>query len=339
MLVRDAGDDWLLITQGDHARLAAELAAAVAKPPVLPGRILWADVVEAIRRHDDGWFERDTQPVWDADRRRCRNFDEYALTEATAVWRDSVRRVQALSTQPAEWFDRRIDRRLYEWMWCALSTAAAPQTWPDLLARFDGQVGPPIPEQGLSEVLTAMCAAGSVLKQGAQFAMNPWHRPRASLATLWVSGHFDALAERSALRYRDDFVQSSSLRVFRADHRRRVEESETACKDLVSTDNLNILMQTGIHSVQFFDRLSLELCLQPSPFRQRIAVPGWPELDWGTDESNAIACESGLFKPDSTELAVTARRVSKSSGTSAEEWTAAYKVAEVESLRWTLASV
>lgn len=214
MLVRDAGDDWLLITQGDHARLAADLAAAIAEPPELPGGIVWADVVDAIRHHDDGWFELDAQSVWDPDRRRVRNFDEYSVPEATAIWRDSVRRVHALATQPAEWFDRRIDRRLYEWVWCGLSTATEPLTWEELTAKYIEQVGPPIPESGLREVVDAMCAAGIALHREARFSLNPWHRPRASLAALWVSSHFNALAELAEARHAEDFRQVAAARGF-----------------------------------------------------------------------------------------------------------------------------
>lgn len=319
MLVRDAGDDWLLITQGDHARLAADLAAAIAEPPELPGGIVWADVVDAIRHHDDGWFELDAQSVWDPDRRRVRNFDEYSVPEATAIWRDSVRRVHALATQPAEWFDRRIDRRLYEWVWCGLSTATEPLTWEELTAKYIEQVGPPIPESGLREVVDAMCAAGIALHREARFSLNPWHRPRASLAALWVSSHFNALAELAEARHAEDFRQVAAARGFCADHRRWFEAAEAACSGLVSPDEFAKLAEIGFRAVQLFDRLSLELCRRTSPFWESITVGGWPPVNCIVD-GETIAIRSGVFGFVAETLEVSARRVPKLAGISAESW-------------------
>ncbi len=333
MLVRDAGDDWLLITQGDHARLAANLAAAVAEPPELPGGIVWADVVDAIRHHDDGWLELDAQPVWDPDRQRVRNFDEYSVSEATAIWRDSVRRVHALATQPAEWFDRRIDRRLYEWVWCGLSTATGPLTWEELTAKYVEQVGPPVLEAGLRDVVDAMCAAGIALRLGSRFSLNPWHRPRASLSTLWVSSHFDALAELAEARHADDFVQVAAARVFRADHRRWFEAAEAACSGLVSPEEFARLVEIGFRAVRLFDRLSLELCLRPPPFQESIAVGNLLEFDWNVD-GETIAIRSGILALQQGTFEMIARRVPKSAGNSAGSWRDACLTSASRSQRW-----
>lgn len=335
MLVRDAGDDWLLITQGDHARLAADLAEAVAEPPALPGGIVWADVVDAIRHHDDGWFERDARPVWDPDRRRVRNFDEYSLPEATAIWRDSVRRVHALATQPVEWFDRRIDRRLYEWVWCALSAASSPLTWEELAARYIEQVGPPVPEAGLREVVDAMCAAGIALREDFRLALNPWHRPRASLAALWVSSHFDVLAELAEARHANDLAQVAAARVFRADHRRWCEAAETACAGLVPPEEFAELAEIGFRAVQLFDRLSLELCRQTSPFRLEVAVPGWPRLELRI-EGESFGLAPGVLSPLPTTFEAGALRIPMSAEDSAESWDAAVHASGRQLQCWTV---
>lgn len=333
MLVRDAGDDWLLITQGDHARLAAELAAAVAKPPELPGGIVWADVVDAIRHHDDGWFELDAQPDWDPERRRVRNFDEYSVLEATAIWRDSVRRVQALATQPAEWFDRRIDRRLYEWVWCGLSTATEPLTWEELTAKYVEQVGPPVPDAGLRDVVDAMCAAGIALRLGSRCSLNPWHRPRASLAALWVSSHFDALAELAEARHADDFVQIAAARVFRADHRRWFEAAEAACSGLVSPEEFAKLVEIGFRAVQLFDRLSLELCLRPPPFSASFSVGGWPPIDWAVGVET-ITTRPGTLDLTPKTLQIGVRRLSKSDDHSADTWPEVLRACVLQTRHW-----
>lgn len=64
MIVRDEGTTLLLITQPDHARLSADLMAAVRTEPALqtPAR---ATVLLATREHDNGWAEVDAEPTID----------------------------------------------------------------------------------------------------------------------------------------------------------------------------------------------------------------------------------------------------------------------------------
>lgn len=61
MLRHEIPDGWLLIRHPDHAALAGEFAAAwgndVFRPPEPRD-----DVLEGIRRHDDGWAARDAAP-------------------------------------------------------------------------------------------------------------------------------------------------------------------------------------------------------------------------------------------------------------------------------------
>jgi Protein of unknown function (DUF3891) len=64
MIVRDAGGDWQVVLQTDHAELAEEVARA------------WAhrgprhdSVVLAARRHDDGWATWERSPMVDGDGR------------------------------------------------------------------------------------------------------------------------------------------------------------------------------------------------------------------------------------------------------------------------------
>ena len=54
MIRRDAGDDWLLISQVEHARIAAEIASAWGNDrfAAVPMHDL---LVHAVRHHDDAW--------------------------------------------------------------------------------------------------------------------------------------------------------------------------------------------------------------------------------------------------------------------------------------------
>lgn len=65
MIVRDEGTTLLLITQPDHARLSADLVAAIQTEPALRTAAREA-VLLATREHDNGWAEVDAEPTIDA---------------------------------------------------------------------------------------------------------------------------------------------------------------------------------------------------------------------------------------------------------------------------------
>lgn len=62
MLRAKTPDGWILIRHPDHAALAGEFAARWGNPAFRPPEPA-ADVLEGIRRHDDGWAARDERPV------------------------------------------------------------------------------------------------------------------------------------------------------------------------------------------------------------------------------------------------------------------------------------
>jgi hypothetical protein len=70
MLVRDAGDNWQIVLQTDHGRLAGDFARAWAEPPDRRRSMeLVAD------RHDDGWFVWEQAPNLDGEGRPCSYLD------------------------------------------------------------------------------------------------------------------------------------------------------------------------------------------------------------------------------------------------------------------------
>jgi len=89
MIRRDHEDDWLLIAQIDHARLAAEIAAVWGNDvvPPLPVSDL---LVPAIRHHDDGWQKWAAAPQIDPDTGRPLNFTEMPMAVSTAIWEQSI---------------------------------------------------------------------------------------------------------------------------------------------------------------------------------------------------------------------------------------------------------
>lgn len=89
MIRRDDDDHWLLISQVDHAQVAAEIAAAWGNERIA-GLPLPELLVTAIRHHDDGWREWARSPRVDPETGQPRNFTEMPMREATVLWSQSI---------------------------------------------------------------------------------------------------------------------------------------------------------------------------------------------------------------------------------------------------------
>ncbi len=88
----DGRPAWLLVTQRDHAALAAELSqracvsAALGSDPAVRQEVEWT-----IRHHDDGWQDWDEAPGFaDDPPGRPRSFDEMRVEDAHAIWTRSI---------------------------------------------------------------------------------------------------------------------------------------------------------------------------------------------------------------------------------------------------------
>ncbi len=85
---RDGSEAWLLISQIEHAHLAAALAESWGAPPFdpLPGG---DELQRAIYHHDDGWAQWDARPEVD-DAGRPVEFTEMRTRDALDIWRKSI---------------------------------------------------------------------------------------------------------------------------------------------------------------------------------------------------------------------------------------------------------
>ncbi len=83
-----------IVLQPDHSRVAGEIAKAL-HPGVFGA--LPPDVVRAIAEHDYGWSESDQQQIVNMHSQPLRPFPELSPDEATASWRESIRRAEAVS--------------------------------------------------------------------------------------------------------------------------------------------------------------------------------------------------------------------------------------------------
>jgi hypothetical protein len=89
MIRRDVGNDWWLIRQPEHARLAAELAEAWCAWPAAPPE-LHALLLFAIRHHDDGWSAWEMAPDVYPPLAAPRQFTEMEAATATRLWSASI---------------------------------------------------------------------------------------------------------------------------------------------------------------------------------------------------------------------------------------------------------
>src|SRR4051794_14930642 len=91
MIRRDDRDRWLLISQVDHARLAAEVAGAWGNARFArPEPVAWT--LPAIAHHDDGWAAWERRPRIDPGTGKPFSFFEMPIADSIDLWRSSIAR-------------------------------------------------------------------------------------------------------------------------------------------------------------------------------------------------------------------------------------------------------
>jgi len=94
MIVVPEGPALLLVTQPDHAHLAAELLS-LWRADGLSGHPRRGDLLFAAREHDNGWREADAAPRWDAGRGRPHDFMTLPRGDRIEIWERGVCRFAA----------------------------------------------------------------------------------------------------------------------------------------------------------------------------------------------------------------------------------------------------
>ncbi len=94
MLVTPREDRRIVITQADHARLAASFLALFRLPDLLanPRR---EELLRAVAEHDNGWWESDSAPELDPATGGPRDFRALGRETRWAIWRRGVERFAA----------------------------------------------------------------------------------------------------------------------------------------------------------------------------------------------------------------------------------------------------
>lgn len=85
MIVARDGEALRVVTQHDHARLAEEILA-LWRADALPGHPRRAEILFAVREHDNGWREADSAPRADPETGRPRDFSSMPRDVRFEIW-------------------------------------------------------------------------------------------------------------------------------------------------------------------------------------------------------------------------------------------------------------
>lgn len=284
MIRRDAHDRRLLISQVEHARLAADLAEAWRDPQLLefPQRL---ELLSAIRHHDDGWAGWEQAPTLNADG-APRDFTEMPMPVATDIWSRSIDACaeseelarQLILTDFKQFLVRRgwkpTESRI-EILHTILENPEA-NTYDGVVERLvSSEIR--VSRATLFRTLTMLVEANIIEPLGVDlwdsgFRVTRERRRPSPSGGLWVSRHFSHLAEqaRDSRTSTEDkqatglfLDQQAALRdIWR--HRLGWENSATAIEQLE---------ETGFLWLQTFDRISLWFCCAERTDPYTITLP------------------------------------------------------------------
>ena len=140
MIVVAEQETWLFITQPDHAAFAAELTS-LWRAEGVPDHPRRADLLFAVREHDNGWREADAAPRWNRERRLPHDFLTIPRPARIEVWERGVSRFAGERPWAALLITRHA-RRLHR-------DRRGVDGWEDLLETLDEL------ERGLAEATGA----------------------------------------------------------------------------------------------------------------------------------------------------------------------------------------
>lgn len=195
MIIRDAGSEWLVITQPDHAALAGRLMAAW-QADGLPDRPTREAVLFATTHHDIGWHEEDADPRVDPVARRPYDFMNLPAEGRQAIWPRAVSALSLRSTYAAALVAQHaltIYRRYAAdptWHRFFAEMEASRDEWYAADRRPDGSSGGPLDPTGADRLLFlrdyAIVRIGDLLSL---IFCNAWTEPEERDGyRLWLEG-------------------------------------------------------------------------------------------------------------------------------------------------------
>lgn len=346
MIRRDAGNDWLLISQVDHAHLSGRVAAVWGNETV-PRLPVPDDLVPAIRDHDEGWRDWERHPQVDPESGRPRQFTEMPMRESTAVWSESIRACLAGDPSHAtalSRFQNHLDRQGIAFTERHGRILAAVLTFhypfrPDEIAAILDEAS------DVAGLLEQLREAGIVRliddsEQGPlagpdldQVSLSP--TGYSYLGGIWVSRHFCWLAEQ-ARQHRTDPDDLAAIDSFLREQNARQQEWRNRAAGALNDEQLEALIRNGFRFVQLFDRLSLWLCCAPRTDPHEIGFPVDQSIRLVPEYPSEVRIDPWPLSVDHLDVSAPARRIPARRYADDADLHETLRAAPVETLRWTL---
>jgi hypothetical protein len=313
MIRRNDGNDWLLIAQADHARLAADIARVWGNDDV-PSLPLPDQLVAAIRDHDDGWREWEQSPEIDPATGGPRDFTEMPMSAATRIWSKSIFSSACGDPSHADALHR--CRQFFDSRQLRFTLERAMVLDTVLSFRHGFQIEelldelPQVTRPTVYRTVKLLHDAG-VIRRGVDGAMEPAVARVGSsrLGGLWVSRHFCWLAEK-ARESRDDVPDDlAAIERFLSEQAELQQKWTDQGVREFAGEELPRLIETGYRYLQFFDRISLWLCCTENPHPIEMALPGIEPIRLIPQAGETIVVEPFALRVESLELSVDASRV------------------------------
>jgi hypothetical protein len=340
MIRRDFQDGWLLISQVDHAHLAADLARVWGSEDVTPLPLTeW--LLPAIRDHDAGWRAWEAEPTITAAG-LPRQFTEMKAETSTQIWTSSIATAAGGTPSLAEALRKlrtnggevtpddaaMLDALLHARRFVPLAKLKA-----ELLREHD------MADDALEASLQRLETKGVIRRTvqaigGTTVEIDVPHVGASPLGGVWVSRHFTTLAEQS-LESKQDASEEKPLRGFVREQTRLQTEWLSAVKEFTG-DELERVADTGFRYVQFFDRISLWLCMADRDEPWEATLSSKLTLRFTPRSHYEIAVDPWPFEIPAIELVVPAIALEAAPLASDEALLHAIANAERRMLRWVL---
>lgn len=341
MIRRDLIDGFLLLSQVDHAHLAGDLASAWGNDRIA-GLPLADRLVRAIRDHDEGWRHWESTPTVTADG-LPRQFTEMAATDATSIWTASIDLCAGGEPSMAEAL-RRLRSDGGEVTPDDAIVLDAIHAWRGSF-NIDHLTAAIVGEGELTaEAVTASLArleARQIVRRvptvigGPVAAIDLPTVGGAPLGGIWVSKHFSALAESARSGRSDSPGELAVLEAFLAEQSSRQSEWAMMARDFAG-DELDRVIDTGFRYVQFFDRVSLWLCMAERHEPWQATLSSTLTLTFEPRSPREIMVEPWPFGPSALELSAPALRVPAGPLPADADLHAALQAAATTTLHWVL---
>ncbi|MCM3569268.1 DUF3891 family protein [Neobacillus mesonae] len=96
MIIREREDRFIMIKQHDHAKISGTIAQNW-KNSYFNGMDWKDEVILAIREHDCGWIEADSDPLWNIQQDKPYSFTDYPIESKTVIYKKGIDEVERKS--------------------------------------------------------------------------------------------------------------------------------------------------------------------------------------------------------------------------------------------------